>query len=127
MAKKAKTKPTPIETPEPMEPVAPAEPVAEESAIIEPTPAEVTQFGPPPAPLDPNIINVAFTVEELDTFANLLAISASTYQQLASYAAQQNDEASFGIHSARQKLSYMLATRLSNSSKIGEPTSRDLH
>jgi hypothetical protein len=124
MAKKAKTKPTPIEAPEPVENV-----VAEEAIpLIEvATEAEVDKFAPIPAPADGTLINVAFTVEELDTFANLLAISAQTYQQLAAYAAQNNDEQSFGIHSARQKLSRMLATRLSNSSKIGEPTSRDIH
>ena len=81
----------------------------------------------PPAPIDPDMINVAFSKEEIDTFTNLLSLFAQSFQQLALSAAESNDDKNFGILSARHKLFTMLAGKLAMSSKIGEPTSRDIH
>jgi hypothetical protein len=75
----------------------------------------------------PDMINIAFSKEEIDTFTNLLSIFAHNFQQLALSAAENNDDKSFNILSTRHKLFTMLAGKLAMSSSIGEPTSRDIH
>lgn len=111
--------------PKPKEEVKVEEKAAVEEAPIEPEiKVAAVQIA---APIDPSNIHIMFTKEEIDTFANLLIISAQMYQQLALSSAEQNDEKSFNILSARQKLSAMLAGKFATSSAIGEPTSRDIH
>jgi plastocyanin domain-containing protein len=80
----------------------------------------------PPLPAEAGI-NVTFTSEELVTFTNLLNMSSLTFKALANSAQQQNDEKTYEILSARQKLSAMLAFKLASFNDMGEPTSRDLH
>ena len=77
--------------------------------------------------VEPEMVNIPFTKEELDTFSNLMTISVHTFQKLALQAASENDDASFNVFSARQKLSFMLANKLISFNRIGEPTSREMH
>jgi hypothetical protein len=90
---------------------------------------EIPTAPAPLTPVDPNMINVAFTQQELTLYANLMSISAQTWEQLANGAQvpQQQDEQSRNVLFARQKLAYLLALKLADSANIGEPTSRDVH
>ena len=70
---------------------------------------------------------VAFSQEELSNLANLMSITAQTFETLALQAAQQNDESSFTVLSARNKLCRAYAARLLQFVRVGEPISRDFH
>ncbi len=72
-------------------------------------------------------MSVALTPEELITFANLMSVTAKTFENLAMQAAKDNDDNAFTILSARYKLSSFYATKLAETLKIPEPISRDYH
>lgn len=77
--------------------------------------------------IEPGLVSVALSTEELLTFANLMSITAKTFENLAMQAAKDNDNNAFTIMSARYKLSSFYATKLAESLKIPEPVSRDYH
>lgn len=85
---------------------------------------EVTKKAPS---LEEGLISVSFTPEELRNFLNLMSITARTFENLALQAAEQNDEKTYTVLSARYKLSNAYAVRLMQFAKVGEPTSRDFH
>lgn len=83
---------------------------------------------PKPAPaIEPGLIHVAFTPEDLRMLTNLMSITAKTFEQLALDAAKLNDEASFTVLQARYRLSSVFADRLVDACKMPEPVSRDMH
>jgi hypothetical protein len=82
---------------------------------------------PTVAPVDPGIIMVAFSQEELSNLTSLMNITAQTFESLAIQAAQQNDEASYTVLAARHKMSNAYALRLLQFLKLGEPSSRNVH
>lgn len=77
--------------------------------------------------IEPGLVSLAMTPEDLQTFANLMSITAKTYEKLAMEAAQINDEASFTVLQARYRLSRVFAERLVDACKVPEPISRDIH
>jgi hypothetical protein len=109
----------------------PEEVVEQKSKVEVPTLPVEAAVAMLPAPIAPpadfSQIHVCLSAEELITFANLMTITAQTYQRLALAAIEANDEVTYQVLSARQKLSSMLANKLAVSSNIGEPISRDVH
>lgn len=77
--------------------------------------------------IEPGLVSLAFTPEDLRTFANLMSITAKTFEKLAMDAAQGNDEAAFTVLQARYRLSSVFADRLVDACKMPEPVSRDIH
>lgn len=73
------------------------------------------------------LVSLAMSKEDMNTFANLMSICAKTFEQLALQAAQENDEASFGILQARHRLSSVFAEKLAEACRMPEPISRDFH
>jgi hypothetical protein len=80
----------------------------------------------PPMP-EAGMHNVCFSKDELTTLISLMNIASKTFEILALNCVKDGDDDTYNILSARQKLSSMYATRLSNSMTIGEPESRDFH
>lgn len=85
---------------------------------------EVRKVAPP---MPEGMISIVMSHEDMRTFANLMSITAKTFDKLALEAAQQNDEASFTILSARHRLSSVFAEKLVEACKMPEPVSRDFH
>lgn len=77
--------------------------------------------------IEPGLVNIAMSSEDLRTLANLLSITAKTFEKLALEAAQTNDEASFTVLQARHRLSSVFAERMIEAYKMPEPISRDFH
>lgn len=73
------------------------------------------------------LISLAMTKEDMRTFANLLSITARTFERLALQAAEKNDEATFTLLQARHKLSFLFAEKLIEACRMPEPVSRDFH
>lgn len=73
------------------------------------------------------LITVAFAKDELSTLASLMAIAMQTFGELAKQAASENKDTAFAVLSAREKLSAMYASKLSDALTIGEPDSKDYH
>ncbi len=88
------------------------------------TTSEVVKKAPE---IEPGLVTLALSPEDLRTFANLMSITAKTYEKLAMDAAQGNDEAAFAVLQARHRLSSIFAERLVNACKMPEPVSRDIH
>ena len=74
-----------------------------------------------------DLITIAFSREELSTLTSLLSISAQTFRDLADQAIIENKEGAYAVLYARQKLSAMYASKLSEALMIGEPESKDYH
>jgi hypothetical protein len=72
-------------------------------------------------------ISIAMTKEDMQRYANLLSITAKTFEKLAMEAVNQNDEVSFSILQERHRLSYILAEKFVEACKLPEPISRDIH
>lgn len=82
----------------------------------------------PQAPaIEPGFVNLSMTKEELLTFMNLLNITTQTFENLAMQAIQQNDQNSYTVLSARQKISKFYADKLVQFYKMPEPESRNIH
>lgn len=82
----------------------------------------------PQAPaIEPGFVNLSMTKEELLTFMNLLNITTQTFENLAIQAIQQNDQNSYTVLSARQKISKFYADKLVQFYKMPEPESRNIH
>jgi hypothetical protein len=77
--------------------------------------------------LESSFISFSLSKEELATLTNLLGVTAKTFESLALQAAQQNDEETYQIFSARHKLSNHFVSKLVDIFKMPEPISRDIH
>ncbi len=77
--------------------------------------------------IEPGLINITFSPEDLRNFANLMSITAQTFENLALQAAQQNDEVTYQILAARHRMSSLYASKLAEHYQMGEPSSRDIH
>lgn len=97
------------------------------SKSLKKTQTTKTEIPAKAAEIEPGLVNVAFSPEDLKTFANLMSITAKTYEKLAMDAAQGNDEAAFTVLQARYRLSSVFAERLLSAYKMPEPISRDIH
>jgi hypothetical protein len=64
---------------------------------------------------------------DLRVLANLLSISAQTFQQLAAEAAETKDETAYSILKTRYDLSSEFAEKLVAAYRMPEPVSRDFH
>lgn len=89
-----------------------------------PKPTEIRKVAPE---VPEGAVSVVLSYEDMRTFANLLSITAKTFEGLALKAAQENDEASFTILQARHRLSSLFAEKLVDACKMPEPISRDFH
>lgn len=78
-------------------------------------------------PIPEGMVSIVMSHEDMRTFANLMSITAKTFDKLALQAAQENDEPSFTILHARHKLSSVFAEKLVEACKMPEPVSRDFH
>lgn len=94
------------------------------ATTTEPKPTEVRKIAPE---VPEGAVSVVLSREDMRTFANLLSITAKTFEGLALKAAQENDEASFGILQARHRLSSLFAEKLVDACQMPEPISRDFH
>jgi hypothetical protein len=77
--------------------------------------------------LTPGAVNVAFTSEELFSYAQLLNVMSQGLEQMALDAAKINDLKACDILTARSQLSAVLAGKLSSHYIMGESPSRDVH
>lgn len=92
------------------------------------TKTKVVKAAPEKAPeIEEGLISVAFTPEDLRVFANLMSITAKTFEKLAMDAAQGNDEAAFAVLQSRHRLCSLLANKFISSCRMPEPISRDFH
>ena len=82
---------------------------------------------PPAPPIEEGMVSIAFSPTDLATFANLMTVCAKTFEALALQAAEQNDVQSFRTLQARLQLSSAFASKLSDSVRMPEPVSRDMH
>ncbi len=76
------------------------------------------------APVEPGFISLSLSKEELETLANLLGVTARTFENLPLQAAQQNDEETYQVLAV---LSNHFASKLLEFFKMPEPSSRDIH
>jgi hypothetical protein len=78
-------------------------------------------------PLDPSIINVPFSRDELASMVNLIGVTAKTFEALALEAADQGDNTKFLTISARYQMLATFGIKLQQVLQIGEPTSPSVH
>jgi hypothetical protein len=77
--------------------------------------------------LNLNYINIPIPKTDIGVYINLMHACSKTFEQLANYAAEQNDEATFNMYAARYKLIINFAKQLSLAASIGEPENNELH
>jgi hypothetical protein len=80
-----------------------------------------------PIQLDPNVINVPFSKDELANMINLIGISTRTFEALALAAADQGDNTKFLTLSTRYQMLATFGNKLQQVYQIGEPTSQSIH
>lgn len=78
-------------------------------------------------PMPEGMISIVLSYEDMRIFANLMSLTAKTFEKLALQAAQENDEPSFTVLQSRQRLSSVFAEKLVEACKMPEPISRDFH
>ena len=115
--KKSKTSKKTTPTTETIEVAAPVVPVVKK----EESPRPLVPY------VDPGVITFGITEEDLRTLANLMSLTASTYEQMALEAVQANDNDGYTVFQTRAKVSAEFAAKFVSMYKMPEPISRDIH